>query len=194
MGLLTIVWKFRLQSTKNGLMTGRDPLVNDMQTFKIPPSAAPSILTHMEFPTQIVQIIFSPQMHRTYKECSCVLFFWSMSNEKSCACARIRLLNEQTRCSTADRPLDGTAVLVSMSWCSRAVTSSASGRHASWVWTPACSLHGLGRCWCRYWCPRGDSVLYGQTLVLSKIIVKGWWNGSIAPPSCDLICWQLCGE
>lgn len=44
---------------KNGLMAGRDPLVNDMQTFKIPPSAAPSILIHMEFPTQIVQIIFS---------------------------------------------------------------------------------------------------------------------------------------
>ena len=38
-------------------MAGRDPLVNDMQTFKIPPSRAPSMYVHMKFPMQIVQII-----------------------------------------------------------------------------------------------------------------------------------------
>lgn len=50
-------YKIPFVKYKNGLMAGRDPLVNDMQTFKIPPSRAPSMYVHMKFSMQIVQII-----------------------------------------------------------------------------------------------------------------------------------------
>lgn len=55
-------------------MADRYPLVNDMQTFKIPPSAAPSMLVHMEFPMPIIETILSLKCN-THTKNDTIVFF-----------------------------------------------------------------------------------------------------------------------